>query len=84
MTTAKPDPNASQAPTDPAIGQIETARIQAGLSQRALATQAGISVSGYRALVTGDRRSPTAATLRALARPLGLKLTLEPTTESDR
>lgn len=77
-----PDRSPALTDADPMIARIERAREQTGISQRELASRAGISVSGYRALVSGRTRSPSAATLRALAEPVGLELTLEPTTES--
>src|SRR5262245_16685505 len=47
-------------------------RIDAGLSQEALAERAGLSTGAVSALERGERRAPYPATVRALATALGL------------
>jgi predicted ATPase/transcriptional regulator with XRE-family HTH domain len=47
-------------------------RLEAGLTQKALATRAGLSVEAVGALERGDRRSPYRATFDVLAQALGL------------
>ncbi|WP_327596798.1 ATP-binding protein [Streptomyces chartreusis] len=48
-------------------------RLRAGLTQEALAERSGVSVSTIRGMETGTRRNPQFASVRRLARALGLR-----------
>ena len=59
-------------PTPALSDRLKQLRVDAGLSQQALATAAGLSISLVAALEQGAKADPRLSTLRALAKALGV------------
>ncbi|HEX9031029.1 MAG TPA: helix-turn-helix transcriptional regulator [Streptosporangiaceae bacterium] len=66
------------AAVDAVIGELDHARVTAGLSKAALARAVGAEPAAIRRLFSAAGANPTLGTLAGVAAALGLRVTLEP------
>jgi transcriptional regulator with XRE-family HTH domain len=70
------------ATVDRIMNQLDDARIAAGLSKAALARAVGSNPDAIRRLLTARQVNPTLGTLAEIAAVFGLRITLEPLSDS--
>jgi transcriptional regulator with XRE-family HTH domain len=72
------------ATVDRIMNQLDEARIAAGLSKAALARAIGSNPDAVRRLLTAGHVNPTLGTLAEIAAVFGMRIALEPLSESGR
>jgi DNA-binding phage protein len=72
------------AAVDAVIGELDQARVAAGLSKAALARAVGADPAAIRRLFSAAGANPTLGTLAGVAAALGLRVTLEPLPAAER
>ncbi|GAA2574814.1 hypothetical protein GCM10010435_58250 [Winogradskya consettensis] len=72
------------ATVDRIINQLDDARVAAGLSKAALARAIGTNPDAIRRLLTAGQVNPTLGTLAEIAAVFGMRISLEPLSDSDK